>query len=71
MGFEYFVDLHAIVDGGISVRAGHDIAHAIKDKIREGKPSISDVLVHIEPFEPVICEKKELREPLPLKMVKY
>lgn len=58
MGFEYFVDMHAIVDGRLTVTEGHRIAHAIKDKIRDKKPSISDVLVHIEPFEPEIFEKK-------------
>lgn len=58
MGFEYFVDMHAIVDGRLSVTEGHRIAHAIKDKIRDEKPSISDVLVHIEPFVPEIFEEK-------------
>lgn len=51
MGFEYFVDLHVLVDGDLTVREGHNIAHAVKDGIREQFPKISDVLVHIEPSE--------------------
>ncbi len=30
-GMKYHVDLHAIVDGEISVKEGHDIAHNLKD----------------------------------------
>jgi cation diffusion facilitator family transporter len=49
MGFEYFVDLHVLVDGNLSVREGHDIAHAVKDAIRAKRPRVYDVIVHIEP----------------------
>jgi cation diffusion facilitator family transporter len=49
MGFEFFADLHVIVDGSISVREGHDIAHAVKASIMRAKPAVYDVLVHIEP----------------------
>ncbi|BDC52298.1 cation transporter [Bryobacterales bacterium F-183] len=51
MGLEYFVDLHVLVDGDLSVRDGHKIAHAVKDAIRDRIPKIHDVLVHIEPSE--------------------
>lgn len=51
MGFEYFVDLHVLVDGDLTVREGHNIAHAVKDGIRDQFPKITDVLVHIEPSE--------------------
>lgn len=51
MGLEYFVDLHVLVDGDLSVRDGHRIAHAVKDAIRAQIPKINDVLVHIEPSE--------------------
>lgn len=51
MGLEFFVDLHVLVDGDLSVRDGHRIAHDVKDRIREEYPLISDVLVHIEPSE--------------------
>jgi len=49
MGFDYYVDLHVIVDGSLSVYRGHDISHRVKDAILEALPNISDVLIHIEP----------------------
>jgi cation diffusion facilitator family transporter len=49
MGLDYYIDLHVVVDGGISVRDGHEIAHRVKDIIRNSNPRISDVLIHIEP----------------------
>ena len=52
MGLEFYVDLHVGVDERISVRAGHDLAHEVKDAIRRADPRIADVLVHIEPAAP-------------------
>jgi divalent metal cation (Fe/Co/Zn/Cd) transporter len=52
MGLEFYVDLHVLVDGGMSVHRGHAIAHAVKDAVRARIPAIADVLVHIEPFGP-------------------
>jgi cation diffusion facilitator family transporter len=49
MGLEFYVDIHIGVKETISVREGHDIAHAVKDAIRAGDDRIADVLVHIEP----------------------
>lgn len=49
MGFNYFVDIHVIVDGNITVYEGHEIAHEVKDGLMEKYYKISDVLVHIEP----------------------
>jgi cation diffusion facilitator family transporter len=49
MGFEYYVDIHVEVNGNLSVFEGHEIAHNVKEAIFEEIPSISDVLVHIEP----------------------
>ncbi|MEY3499471.1 MAG: hypothetical protein RL308_1140 [Bacteroidota bacterium] len=48
-GMKYHVDLHAIVDGGISVKEGHDIAHLLKDTLREKIFELGHVLIHIEP----------------------
>lgn len=48
-GLQYHVDLHLEVDGWISVDAGHNIAAAVRDRIRQQVPSVSDVLVHVEP----------------------
>jgi cation diffusion facilitator family transporter len=49
MGLHFYVDLHVRVDGAISVRAGHDIAHEVKHAIQATDPRIADVLVHVEP----------------------
>lgn len=53
MGLEFYVDLHVAVDETISVRAGHDLAHEVKDAIKQTNPRIADVLVHIEPAAPL------------------
>jgi len=50
-GMKYHVDLHAIVDGKISVKEGHDISHELKDYLRSEIPSLGHVLIHIEPNE--------------------
>ncbi|HET9800265.1 MAG TPA: cation transporter dimerization domain-containing protein, partial [Chthoniobacterales bacterium] len=49
MGLSFYVDLHVEVDGKISVREGHHIAHEVKRAIQQSDPRIADVLVHIEP----------------------
>jgi len=48
-GMKYHVDLHAIVNGEISVKEGHDIAHNLKDHLRNKIPNLGHVLIHIEP----------------------
>lgn len=48
-GMKYFVDLHATVNGNLSVRDGHEIAHKLKDAVMQDIPFISDILIHIEP----------------------
>jgi cation diffusion facilitator family transporter len=48
-GMKYHVELHATVDGNISVRAGHDLAHNLKDTLRNEIPELGHVLIHIEP----------------------
>jgi cation diffusion facilitator family transporter len=48
-GMKYHVDLHAIVNGNISVREGHDISHLLKDTLRKEIPELGQVLIHIEP----------------------
>lgn len=49
MGGEYFVDLHVEVTPEMPVRAAHEIAHAVKDRVRAALPAVADVLVHLEP----------------------
>ncbi len=51
-GLSHLVDIHVRVDGNLTVRAGHDIAHAVKDALLASGPhAISDVSVHIEPVK--------------------
>lgn len=52
-GLSHMVDIQVRVDGDLSVRAGHAIAHAVKDAlISSASHGISDVTVHIEPAGP-------------------
>ncbi|TYP98781.1 cation diffusion facilitator family transporter [Tenacibaculum adriaticum] len=48
-GMKYHVDLHAVVDSNISVKEGHNLAHKLKDYLREEIPNLGHVLIHIEP----------------------
>jgi cation diffusion facilitator family transporter len=51
-GLSHLVDIQVRVDGTISVREGHDIAHAVKDALVGSDPhAISDVTVHVEPMK--------------------
>ncbi len=49
MGLSFYVDLHVAVDGAITVDAGHNIAHRVKDAVRAADDRIADVLIHVEP----------------------
>ncbi|CAN1516159.1 MMT1 Predicted Co/Zn/Cd cation transporters [Flavobacteriaceae bacterium] len=51
-GMKYHVDLHAVVDATISVKEGHDLAHLLKDTLREKIFELGHVLIHIEPSAP-------------------
>jgi len=50
MGIDHIAEIHIEVDGNATVRDGHEIAHAVKERLVTRIPSISDVLVHVEPF---------------------
>jgi cation diffusion facilitator family transporter len=49
MGLSFYVDLHVKVNGDITVREGHKIAHEVKRAIQQSEARIADVLVHVEP----------------------
>ena len=49
-GHLLFVEMHVEVDPQMTVWHSHEIAHDVKDKIRETMPTVSDVLIHIEPL---------------------
>lgn len=51
VGHLYFVDMHVEVDPQMTVSRGHEIAHDVKDKVRENVPAVRDVLVHVEPSD--------------------
>jgi len=51
MGFAYYVDLHVTVDGGISVRQGHEIARHVKQEVLATHTQVADILIHIEPSD--------------------
>jgi divalent metal cation (Fe/Co/Zn/Cd) transporter len=49
-GLSHLVDIHVRVDGEQTVRAGHDIAHAVQDALLASHLRITDVSVHVEPM---------------------
>lgn len=51
MGMKFYVDLHIIVNGDISVRDGHTIAHRVKQYLKAEMPTIGNILIHVEPEE--------------------
>lgn len=50
-GMKYHVDLHARVNGKISVKDGHDIAHDLIDHLHNEIPNLGHILIHIEPHK--------------------
>lgn len=50
-GLKYHIDLHTTVDSNLTVKQGHEIAHKLKDTLRQELPQLGHVLIHIEPNE--------------------
>jgi len=50
-GHQLYVDMHLEVDPHMTVLRSHEIAHDVKDRIREAMPVVNDVLVHVEPLD--------------------
>ena len=48
-GMKYLLELHAIVNGKITVKEGHFLAHKLQDKIQNELPEIAHITIHIEP----------------------
>ena len=48
-GTYYYLDMHLIVPGELSVRQGHEVSHLVKDAIQEKLPNIAEIMIHIEP----------------------
>jgi cation diffusion facilitator family transporter len=53
-GFDRIIELHLFVDGEMSVRAWHLIAHEVENDIKKHFGNIQSVLVHIEPNYEVV-----------------
>lgn len=45
------VNMHVMVDGNISVEAGHIIAHKVENALCKLGPEISHVTIHVEPWD--------------------
>ncbi len=50
MGYQFYAEMHIEVDPQMTVLRSHEIAHEVKNRVREKLPRVSDVLVHIEPL---------------------
>jgi cation diffusion facilitator family transporter len=48
-GLGLFVDIHVEVDGDLTVRRGHEIAHDVISHLKSSSLSVQDVVVHVEP----------------------
>lgn len=48
MGDMIFVDVHIEIDGELTVRQGHDIADAVRDRVVSQLP-VLDMMIHIDP----------------------
>jgi divalent metal cation (Fe/Co/Zn/Cd) transporter len=59
MGFSFYVDPHVVVNGNLSVRRGHGIAHQVEEKILRTLPEVAEVLAHIEPEEELSVDRNQ------------
>jgi cation diffusion facilitator family transporter len=48
-GLGLLVEIHVEVDGELTVRRGHEIAHEVSDHLKASSLSVQHVVVHIEP----------------------
>jgi cation diffusion facilitator family transporter len=55
IGLGYSMDIHVQVERTMTVEAGHRVAHAVQDAIREALPQVSDVVTHLEPYPDQDC----------------
>jgi len=57
IGTNIQADLHLIVDGGLTVREGHDIARDVETRLIRELDEVVDVVVHVEPPEEALPEE--------------
>jgi len=53
-GFKHHVDLHLEVDPAMTVRESHDLATRVRAKVVTDLDWVADVLVHVEPYPPLV-----------------
>ncbi len=53
-GLKHHVDLHLEVDPSLTVRASHDLAMSVRDRVVDELDWVADVLVHVEPYPPLM-----------------
>ena len=50
-GDDIHIDLHVLVDPEMHMHRAHHLSYAIENKIKRDFPGVTDVVVHMEPFE--------------------
>jgi cation diffusion facilitator family transporter len=50
MGYQFYAEMHIEVDPQMTVQRSHEIAHEVKNHVRQELPRVNDVLIHIEPL---------------------
>ena len=51
LGIGLQVDIHILVKPDITVREGHDISEAVKQRLLKEGPDVVDAIIHMEPYE--------------------
>jgi divalent metal cation (Fe/Co/Zn/Cd) transporter len=51
IGNHYAIELHILMDGGISLKEAHDKASEVEDILRQRYGEETHVVVHVEPKE--------------------
>lgn len=51
LGVDFFVDLDVLCDPDSTIRAGHEIAHDVGERLHAEFPQVRKVLVHVEPAD--------------------
>ncbi len=57
-GMELVMDIHVVVPAEATVRRGHQIAHAVKDRLMSAGDRIMDVTVHVEPDDEFLARRQ-------------
>jgi divalent metal cation (Fe/Co/Zn/Cd) transporter len=61
MGLSFYVDLYIVVNGQLSVREGHRLAHKVEAEVLKALPQLSEVLVHVPEEELAVEGQKDGR----------